>query len=134
MAKYTKDNRVELPDQTPVELPIGYKEPESLEQIIARMINAADFRKAQEASGVESFEESDDFDVEEDADFVSEHEMSQMQEEHIERFTQEPTVEQPTPEPQQGTEEDTPEEPPVKGKKRKARSQPKESESEVAST
>lgn len=94
MAQYTKGYREEIPDSTPVELPIGYKEPESLEQVIARMIYAADFQKAREVHGVESIEESDDFDVEEDPDFTSEHEMSVMQEESPLRFVQESGVDQ----------------------------------------
>ncbi|UOF77153.1 hypothetical protein [Microviridae sp.] len=70
-----------FPDQTPVELPLGYEAPESLAEMIARMIRAEDFRKMSDAAGVESFEESDDFEMEED-EFKSEHEMSMMQEEY----------------------------------------------------
>lgn len=79
-----------FPDQTPVELPLGYEQPESLAQMIARMIQAADFRKMSDQAGVESFDESDDFDVEGDDEFVSEHEMSLMQEEyHVPRMQEE---------------------------------------------
>lgn len=85
MAKYDKGNHNELPDNTPIELPIGYSHPESLEQVIARMIMASDFRRQQESEGNESFDEADDFDMEEDGEFKSEHEMSVMQEEYIER-------------------------------------------------
>ncbi|UOF80224.1 hypothetical protein [Microviridae sp.] len=70
-----------FPDPTPIELPIGYEAPESLAEMIARMIRAEDYRKMSEAAGVESFDEADDFEMEED-EFKSEHEMSQMQEEY----------------------------------------------------
>lgn len=82
MAKYNEKHE-EIPDNTPVELPIGYTEPESLEQVIARMIQANDFRKAQEAAGLETFEEADDFDVMDEGDIASEHEMDPMQEEYV---------------------------------------------------
>lgn len=86
MAKYDKGNHAEIPDQTPVELPLGYSHPESLEEVIARMIRADDFRKQQQAAGMETFEEADDFDVDgEDEEFHSEHEMSVMQEEFVEQ-------------------------------------------------
>lgn len=82
MAKYDKEGRVEIPDPTPVEIPLGYEAPETLEQMIARLVVANDFRKSQEQQGMESFEEADDFDVEED-EFHSEHEMTPMQEEYL---------------------------------------------------
>lgn len=81
MAKYTEDNRSEIPDPTPVELPVGYEHPESLEAMIARMIRVEAHKSLGE--GVESFEEADDFDVEDDGELVSEYQMNEMQEEYV---------------------------------------------------
>lgn len=50
-------------DDTPVEWPVGVQVPESLDQKIARMIRVGVSQYAQ-AQGAESFEEADDFDVE----------------------------------------------------------------------
>lgn len=89
MATYTEDGRKEVPDQTPVELPIGYKAPETLEQLMVRMIRNAEFNRIREAAGAETFEEADDFDVEEENDGLSQYQLNQMQEETpIERTRQ----------------------------------------------
>lgn len=53
----------EIIDPTPVEWPLGVSVPESLEQKIARMVRTGVSQFAAE-HGAESFEESDDFDVE----------------------------------------------------------------------
>lgn len=83
MATYTADRRKEIPDQTPVELPLGYKAPETLEQLMARMIRNAEFNRIREAAGAETFEEADDFEVgDEENDGLSQYQLSQMQEEH----------------------------------------------------
>lgn len=81
MAKYDKEGRCEIPDPTPVELPVGYEHPESLEAMIARMIRYESLRA--EEAGLESFEEADDFDVSDDVVLVSEHQMTDMQEEYV---------------------------------------------------
>lgn len=52
----------EYPDPTPVEWPVGVEVPETMEQKIARMIRVSVSQAASEA-GAESFEEADDFDV-----------------------------------------------------------------------
>lgn len=84
MATYTKDNKKEIPDNTPVELPIGYRVPETLESMIARLITNSQFNQARHAAGEETFEEADDFDTDEDEpDFTSSHQMTDMQEEFI---------------------------------------------------
>lgn len=83
MATYTADRRKEIPDQTPVELPLGYKVPETLEQLMGRMIRNAEFNRIREAAGAETFEEADDFEVgDEENDGLSQYQLSQMQEEH----------------------------------------------------
>lgn len=83
MATYTADRRKEIPDQTPVELPLGYKVPETLEQLMARMIRNVEFNRIREAAGAETFEEADDFEVgDEENDGLSQYQLSQMQEEY----------------------------------------------------
>lgn len=79
MATYTKDNRLEIPDPTPVEMPLGYEKPESLESMIARMVRNVSLRA--EKHGAETFEESDDFDCDDDHDPVSQYQLNEMQEE-----------------------------------------------------
>lgn len=79
MATYTKDNRMEIPDQTPVEMPLGYERPESIESMIARMVRSVSEQAGRE--GAETFEEADDFDMDDDSEIVSPYQMSQMEEE-----------------------------------------------------
>lgn len=81
MAKFDKEGR-EIPDKTPVELPVGYNPPEPLSDTIKRMIqNASD---EAERSGNDTLEEGDDFDVEDgdEVDF-SQYQMTDMQEEAL---------------------------------------------------
>lgn len=79
MATYTKDH-LEVPDPTPVEMPVGYEIPESLESMIARMIKSASVRAAQSGK-YETLEESDDFGEDDSDELVSPYQMSTMQEE-----------------------------------------------------
>lgn len=58
----------EIPDPTPLRLPIGFKEPESLQSQIQRMVRGELSRAASE-NGFETFEESDDFEIEDDDQF-----------------------------------------------------------------
>lgn len=62
--KFDKLGR-EMPDDTPLELPAGFKVPESLESMVARLVRT---RVSEMASreGMESFEEANDFEVDED--------------------------------------------------------------------
>lgn len=79
---------VEMPDEvrrehldpTPVEWPIGVNVPETLEQKMARMIRTSVSMAARDA-GAETFEEADDFDVEDsEALPESQHELDDDQE------------------------------------------------------
>lgn len=73
-------NGREYVDPVPVEWPVGVSQPESLEQKMARMIRTSVSQLAA-ASGQESFEEADDFDVEDpDALPESVHELDDDQE------------------------------------------------------
>lgn len=60
--KYDEFGR-EIPDQTPVEIPIGFKRPLTLQEEIQRAIRGEMSRQAA-AEGMESFEEANDFDTE----------------------------------------------------------------------
>lgn len=79
MAQYTEDKRLEIPDPTPVEMPLGYERPESLQSMIARMVRT--FSDQAQKEGAESFEEADDFDIDDDSEIVSPYQMNDMQEE-----------------------------------------------------
>lgn len=78
MAQYNEKGQ-EIPDPTPIELPIGYKAPETLESMISRMVRVHSLLAVKE--GLESFEESDDFDDDEN-EMTSPYQMTQMQEEN----------------------------------------------------
>lgn len=82
MTKYDKNN-CECPDKTPVEIPLGYTAPETLESMIARLVTAHDFRAQLAAQGVDTIEEAEDFDVNDDTEIKSEHEMVDMLDEFI---------------------------------------------------
>lgn len=74
--------RHEFPDPTPVEMPLGFKRPPSLQEEIQRLIRVQMSQLAQE-DGYESFEEADDFEVDEDPDPLSPYEVVEMQPEAI---------------------------------------------------
>jgi len=55
----------ELPDPTPVEIPAGFKEPESIQQLIARLVRVH-VSDAAARHGFETVDEANDFDVDEE--------------------------------------------------------------------
>lgn len=61
---FTKEGR-ELPDPTPLELPAGTKRPETLQDQIRRLIRT-DVSAYAEDHGAESFEDANDFDIDDD--------------------------------------------------------------------
>lgn len=82
---YWKDG-VFYPDPTPVEMPLGYHHPETLESMLARMVTDAMFQKAVREEGFETFDESEDFDVMDEVESPSsEHEYTEMQQEEYVR-------------------------------------------------
>lgn len=85
--KYDKNN-CEIPDPTPIEVPIGYSHPETLQDMIARFCAATDFRKQLEAQGADTIEEAEDLDISDEVDLVSEHELIPM----IDEFPEERIV------------------------------------------
>lgn len=70
----------EIPDPTPIEMPLGYERPESLAEMIARMVQSHEFAKNDE---IDSEEEANDFDVMDEDVVVSGHEYTDMHEEFI---------------------------------------------------
>lgn len=77
-----RDPALEWPDPTPVDVPLKYqgKAPPSLQEEIRRLMLLAEHERRQQDA--ETFEEADDFDVDEDPDlFDSQYELNEMQEE-----------------------------------------------------
>lgn len=67
----------EVPDSTPVAWPAGVRRPETLTDQIRRLVRMEVSRAAAE-QGLETFEESDDFDVEDEDEFRSPYELTEM--------------------------------------------------------
>lgn len=78
---YWKDG-VFYPDQTPVEMPLGYEEPESLQEMVARMVRSLHDEKGEQE--FDTIDDCEDFDVmDDDIQPPSNHEYTEMQEEHV---------------------------------------------------
>lgn len=69
--------RREYPDPTPVEVPLGYRRPPTLQEEISRIVRQQMSQQAA-AEGFETFEEADDFEVDDDPDPLSAYEMLEM--------------------------------------------------------
>lgn len=67
MAKLN-ENGHEILDPTPMAIPIGFKRPETLAEQIKRMVRSERLAQEAEAQGYETWEEADDFDVDDDFD------------------------------------------------------------------
>lgn len=61
------DKGREIPDKTPLEMPLGLKKPESMEDMIRRYVRV-EASKVARHEGMETFEEADDFDMEDEDD------------------------------------------------------------------
>lgn len=57
--------RQEMPDPTPMAPPIGYKKQESMSELVRKMVRSA-LQEHAAQTGHESFEEADDFDIDDD--------------------------------------------------------------------
>lgn len=78
------DKGEQMPDQTPVELPLGYHHPESIQDMISRMVRDATLQQNLENEGFETEEEANDFDDSDDDHAPpSNHEYTEMEEEHL---------------------------------------------------
>lgn len=70
----------EIPDQTPIEVPLQFRGGESMEDRLRRIIRTEMSRHAQD-NGHETWEEANDFEISDDpTDFPTHHEMSEEQE------------------------------------------------------
>lgn len=56
----------EHPDPNPMELPIGFERPESIQDLIKRLVTDRVIQKELDDAGLETFDEADDFDVEDE--------------------------------------------------------------------
>jgi hypothetical protein len=61
-------NGHEIPDPTPMAPPVGYKRQPTLVEQIRNMIRSEKLAAEAQSAGFETFEEADDFDVEDDYD------------------------------------------------------------------
>lgn len=66
-------NGHEILDQTPLSLPVGFKRPETLAEQVQRLVRTSVSREAA-AAGAETFEEAEDFDVDDEVDPTSPYE------------------------------------------------------------
>lgn len=69
--------RREYPDPTPVEVPLGFRRPPTLQEEIQRLIRVQMSQQARD-TGLETFEEANDFEVDEDPDPLSQYEVVEM--------------------------------------------------------
>lgn len=67
----------EDPDQTPIAIPIGFSQPESIESMIARAVRSHAFMEAARRNNRETFDEADDFDVDDDPELKSPYEIDE---------------------------------------------------------
>lgn len=65
-ARRLNERGQEIPDPTPVAPPVGFVRQKSLAEQIREMVRSERLRQEVEAQGYETFEEADDFDVDED--------------------------------------------------------------------
>lgn len=69
-------------DPTPIELPLGFKRPEPLADMLKRLVHN-ELSADAAAKGKETFEEADDFEVEEDPDPLSYYQVRDMEQEEL---------------------------------------------------
>jgi hypothetical protein len=65
-SELTADGRFELPDPVPMRPPIGLRAPDTLETMIRNIVRGEYIKQAAEQSGLETWEEADDFDIPDD--------------------------------------------------------------------
>lgn len=74
MARYDEEGRFEIPDPRPVAVPAGMRRPLTIQEEIKRAIRAEMSQVAAD-QGFETFEEADDFEVDEDPELSSPYEL-----------------------------------------------------------
>lgn len=75
------DAGFEIPDPTPVAVPVGFRREPTIQEMIAQFVRSEQLRQHAQQAGFETLEEADDFDVDEDPEMVTPHEIVDMQEE-----------------------------------------------------
>lgn len=75
------ENGIFYPCQIPVEMPLGYEHPESLEEMVARMVQSA----IDHGSEVETAEEADDFGEEDEFPLDTRYTYTEMQEDTLKK-------------------------------------------------
>lgn len=88
-------NGIEFPDDTPIAIPFGCDQPESLAETIKRLVRNEVSMLANDA-GHETFTDANDFDVDDDGEMVSPYELTQMQEEVPLDYKDEPSKVDPS--------------------------------------
>lgn len=64
----------EIPDPRSLELPVGFERPESIQETIRRLVTDPAIREQLQVDNVETFDEADDFEIDDDVPLVSPHE------------------------------------------------------------
>jgi len=59
-------NGHETPSSRPMAIPVGARRPETLAEQVARLVRTEEWRRTMESHDLETFEESEDFDIEDD--------------------------------------------------------------------
>lgn len=104
---YRSDGK-EYPDPTPLELPIDSTRPLSLREEMRRFIREEFSRHATD-DGYESFEESNDFDLDDESDLMfSQYELAEMQPEYVNEDDQEQKGTSDEPPPAEGEAKPSP--------------------------
>lgn len=76
------DKGNELPDPTPIAVPAGFARPETLAQQMARLIRSHEYQRRLSDAGAETFQEANDFDVDDEEIEVNPTRYERMAEEH----------------------------------------------------
>ncbi len=102
----------EIPDPTPVEVPVGYKTPPSLAELVQSYVRQ-EVSQAAQSQGLGTFEEEDDFDVADPDDLhFSPYELTEYQMEEEYTVEDASPAEPPSAEAPAGAAEPPPAEPP----------------------
>jgi len=67
MGLFTDDGR-EILDTTPVAIPVGFKRPDTLPELLARLHSDPRYQRAVDAGEFDSVEDADDFEIDDESD------------------------------------------------------------------
>lgn len=74
------DYSAEFPDGTPVEVPLRFSRPPTLEERMKMFIRSQRMQEVAQAAGMESFQEADDFEIDDPDEALTPYELSQLME------------------------------------------------------